>query len=222
LFLRAETNKNMEMWFRAIQMHADLARGGNGFTILSNSTTISPSKNRAKKHTSIFDQLDKATKALTELERTVDMGSEASNSRDIGISIEPDLESTRYQLDDEVKEDPFDGHSNSKNLLYQPKTNTRPVVSSQPQPRSQSKQPQHQQQRVLRHDDSLEDSTESLENIVPVPIRKPATQHRQQTQQQPGGFGGFHVSGGVSEERETSGRSGGSSSNGSGGGHAWA
>jgi hypothetical protein len=202
----------MEMWFRAIQMHADLARGGNGFTILSNQSSTPP-KHRSKKHNSIFDQLEKATKALTELEKTVD-GEEARSSRDVGISIEPDPESTRYQVDDEVKEDPFDGShngSNSKNLFYQPNlgVSTRPVATS--------KQPPRTQQRFLRHDDSLEDSTESLENIVPVPIRKPATQHRQQTQQS--SSVGFH---GVSEERETSGRSGSSRSTGSGGGHAWA
>ena len=208
LFLRAETIKNMEMWFRAIQMHADLVRGGSGFTILSNQASTPP-RNRSKKHNSIFDQLEKAKKELTELEKTVDAGNEASSSRDIGISIEPDSESTRYQLDDEVKEDPFDGSSSAgattKNLFYQPNSgvSTRLVA--------ESKQPPKTQQRFLRQDDSFEDSTESLENIVPVPIRKPATQHRQHAQH-PGS--GFH---GVSEERETSGRS--ASSNGSG--RAW-
>jgi hypothetical protein len=192
----------MEMWFRAIQMHADLARGGNGFTILGNQSTQTPPKNRLKKQNSLFDQLDRATKALTELERRVD------SHVDHGPIIEPDIASydceqrevTRYHHhEDEIKEDPGSGHAQS--LFFQPPSRPAP----QDQRPSQARQKFH-------HEDSLEDSTESLESIVPVPVRKPATQHRQS---QTGTFSGVKER----QDEDLSARSGGSG--GSGGGSAW-
>lgn len=201
LFLRAETLKNMEMWFRAIQMHADLARGGNGFTILSTQTTTTPPKNRIKKQTSYFAQLEKATQALTELERNASADTK-NDCRDIGITIEPDMESSRYQQEDEVKEDPF--YSNSNDFLYQPPSSVTSKITSSSSSSSKP-QPQHQRPQY-RHDDSLEDSTESLESIVPT-VRKPAS-HYKSTQN--ANFQGVKER--YDEERDISTKSGGSSS----------
>lgn len=162
-------------------MHADLARGGNGFTILSNATTTSPPKNRKKKHNSLFDQLERATKALTELERKVDL------RQDSRCDIEPDTTSRNYYEQreslgrdcDEVKEDPYYSRQES--------TASALSISSVNKP---------------RHSEDLEDSTESLDSIVPVAIRKPATQFRSQQQQH------FHgVKEWDNEDREPSGRS---------------
>mmetsp|Transcript_18024 Transcript_18024/g.18781 ORF Transcript_18024/g.18781 Transcript_18024/m.18781 type:complete len:290 (-) Transcript_18024:113-982(-) len=198
LFLRADSLRTMEMWFRAIQMHADLARGGNGFTILSTATTTSPPKNRTKKHNSLLNQLERATKALTELERKVDL------RQDSRCDIEPDSTSRNYYEQreslgrdcDEVKEDPYYGRQESTSSAL----STSPVYSR------------------TRGED-LEDSTESLDSIVPVPIRKPANQFRSQQQQQ-----NSHFFQGVkewdNEDRDHSVGSG--SGSGKGNSNAWA
>lgn len=200
LFLRAETLKNMEMWFRAIQMHADLARGGNGFTILSNQAT--PPKNRFNKQTSLVAQLEKATQALTALEKTASVDLR-NDCRDIGISIEPDAESSRYHHEDEVKEDPF--YSNSNDFLYQPPSSVTSRISSSTTTTTASRPPTSTQRPQYRHEDSLEDSTESLESIVPT-VRKSAS-HYKSTQN-----GNFHgVKERYDEDRELSGKSGESS-----------
>ena len=181
LFLRADSLRTMEMWFRAIQMHADLARGGNGFTILSNATTTSPAKNRTKKHNSLFDQLEKATKALTELERKVDL------RQDSRCDIEPDTISRNYYEQreslgrecDEVKEDPSYCHQESASTTLSTSPAYRP-----------------------RNGEDLEDSNESLDSIVPIPIRKPASQFRSQQQQQQNSHFFHGVKEWENEERE--------------------
>jgi len=70
LFLRADSARTMEMWFRAVQMHADLARGGNGSTLLSDSSlSATPSSTRTRKRNTLCDELERASRALDELER---------------------------------------------------------------------------------------------------------------------------------------------------------
>ena len=61
----------MEKWFRAIEMQADYARGGDGTSMLSNPTQPTVPKKRIRQSHSLLFELDRATKALDELERGV-------------------------------------------------------------------------------------------------------------------------------------------------------
>lgn len=69
MFLRADTLQTMEMWVRAIQMHADLARGGDGTHLIC---AVSPnvSAKRSKKHgRSLEEALEKSIRDLEALEK---------------------------------------------------------------------------------------------------------------------------------------------------------
>ena len=69
LFLRADTLQTMEMWVRAIQMHADLARGGDG-THLICAASPNVSAKRSKKHgRSLEEALEKSIRDLEALEK---------------------------------------------------------------------------------------------------------------------------------------------------------
>lgn len=68
MFLRAESAKVMEKWLRIAQMQTDLVRGGNGTSLVTEST--STNKIVTKKINSIPKMLDEVSDALDKLETT--------------------------------------------------------------------------------------------------------------------------------------------------------
>lgn len=75
LMIRAETLECMDKWIRALQLQADIARGGNGMNIITNSGPSSPSarsRTAAKKKSSSLEaELDRSLRQLQELERKI-------------------------------------------------------------------------------------------------------------------------------------------------------
>lgn len=84
LFLRADTLQTMEMWVRAIQMHADLARGGDGTHLISAASPNVAAK-RSKKHgRSLEEALEKSIRDLEALEKQANCNSgSAANTASI-------------------------------------------------------------------------------------------------------------------------------------------
>jgi hypothetical protein len=161
-FLRADSLRTMDMCFRAVQMHADLARGGDGFTLLSMPVSASPQKGgRLKRGNTLSNSLDKAAQALEELERAV--CAESKNQID-----EPDSSSNNYYVESKQvtmhgkhDEDPHDPE-----ITYE--SDSHPQFIFKPHKRDPSI---HVPVKSSRLEDSFE-SQDSLE-IAPVQVRKP-------------------------------------------------
>jgi hypothetical protein len=74
LMLRAETVEGMEKWIRALQLQADVARGGDGTNMIIGGAPASPAnrlRSSKKKSSSMEAELDRSLRQLQDLERQI-------------------------------------------------------------------------------------------------------------------------------------------------------
>jgi hypothetical protein len=145
LFLRADSKKNMEKWFRAIEMQADYARGGDGTSMMCNPSVASVPKKRIRQSHSLIDELDKATKALTDLEQRAYDPDEVVNDEYLETSTGTESAEVVFSLGDE----PSPPQGTRVQIIS--KRNFNPDLA-----------------------ESFEDSYESIDHDIPIRVQKPA------------------------------------------------
>jgi len=106
LLIRADSLIEMEKWIRALQLQADVARGGNGMNVLTSNTSNSTSpegKNKAlkKKSNSLEAELDRSLRQLNELERKL-----LVKADDIDINVQTDYYNYLPKRNEDYKQPP--------------------------------------------------------------------------------------------------------------------
>jgi hypothetical protein len=108
MILRASSEAEMEKWMRALVFQADLARGGNGTSILG--SVISKSKSKTSSSSSLEDNLAKVMKQLNDLEQSMQISSVTPSSSQV-VSFYDQA----FAQDDDDDDDYDDGLRNSSN-----------------------------------------------------------------------------------------------------------
>lgn len=145
LFLRADSKKTMEKWFRAIEMQADFARGGDGTTMMCNPSVASVPKKRIRQSHSLIDELDKASRALNDLQNKANDADEIKSDDILETSTGTESAEVVIALGEEPS----------------PPDDTRVHVISK-----RSFNP--------NLDESFEESYESIDHDIPIRIQKPS------------------------------------------------
>lgn len=167
----------MDKWIRALQLQADVARGGTGMNVISgqsttNSTPEGKGKAHKKKSLTLEAQLDLSLRQLQDLEKKIllkadDVSLEVIHHRDVYGSPESPPGSTRVRsYSDQTYEDSYPIDSPRANSIGSSKPIDRlidlvelPTTMTIP-----AKQPVIEAKRKDSHD--------SLEEIVDRPIRR--------------------------------------------------
>lgn len=157
LLLRASSVSEMKMWVRAIELQADLARGGNGMWMLRKSNSVDLNKKKLKSH-SLENELNRQMEELDKIQNDLDqsLGDQSSGA---GVGEEGGIQAQPPVRDESPKR---------QQHIY---AKSSPITSSSKHTSRHAKQDSKSDHRYNGENDTKNDLTENTKMSIPPRIK---------------------------------------------------